>query len=94
MGTQHTDLETPVTGLDDLLAPFHAAEKPRSAFAIGTEAEKPGVRSDGRPIPYEGEGGVRVVLERLVERFGWTPESEYEGGPLLALKRGLVTLDE
>ena len=92
MGTQHTDLETPVTGLDDLLAPFHAAEKPRSAFAIGTEAEKPGVRSDGRPIPYEGEGGVRVVLERLVERFGWTPESEYEGGPLLALKRGRASV--
>lgn len=91
MGTTKTD-DTPLSGMDDLLAPFHAGEKPREAFAIGTEAEKPGVRADGTAIPYEGEKGVRAVLERLADRYGWRREAEYEGGPLLALVRGRASV--
>lgn len=76
-----------VDDLDSLLAPFCEAEKPRERFRVGTESEKFGVKVDGSPIQYEGEDGVRRVLELLAERFGWKPEGEYEGGPLLALRR-------
>src|SRR5690606_5512904 len=76
-----------VDDLDSLLAPFCEAEKPRERFRVGTESEKFGVKADGSPIQYEGEDGVRRVLELLAERFGWKPEGEYEGGPLLALRR-------
>lgn len=95
MGQKTSTHDTPIRGIDDLLAPFHAGEKDPSAFAIGTEAEKPGVRADGTAIPYEGDAGVRTVLERLAARYGWTPEAEYEGGPLLALTRdrASVTLE-
>jgi glutamate--cysteine ligase len=73
---------------DSLLAPFHEAEKPRERFRVGTESEKFGLRTDGTPIQYDGDDGVRRVLELLAERFDWSPYAEYEGGPLLALKRG------
>jgi glutamate--cysteine ligase len=73
--------------IDSLLAPFQEAEKPRERFRVGTESEKLGVRADGTPIQYEGEDGVRRVLELLSERYGWSPLAEFEGGPLLALAR-------
>ncbi len=73
---------------DDLLAPFFDAQSPRDAWRLGSEAEKFGVRiADGAPLQYEGEIGVRTILERLEARFGWRPMYEYEGGPILGLKR-------
>ena len=59
---------------DDLLAPFHDALKPASAWKVGTEAEKFGLLEDTlAPISYEGPRGVHAVLEALAARFGWTP---------------------
>jgi glutamate--cysteine ligase len=87
------NLDAPVRSVDDLLAPFHEAEKPREAFRVGTEAEKFGVYRDTfGPMTYEGERGIKVFLARLAERFGWAPEAEYEGGPVLALKRGEASI--
>lgn len=80
--------DRPVRGLDDLLAPFHDAEKPRARWRVGTEAEKFGVRRDGSPIPFEGDGGVQTVLLELCERHGWFGEPEVEGGDIIALRRG------
>lgn len=79
----------PITSFDDLLAPFHAAMRPPSEFVIGAEAEKFGVLEEsGDPITYEGERGVRRVLEELAAGHGWTPaRPEREGGPLIALTR-------
>jgi len=56
--------------------------------------EKFGVYEDGRAIPYEGDGGVRAVLE-VLSKNGWTPEAETEGGPLIALLKdgASVTLE-
>lgn len=82
----------PIASLDDLLAPFHAAETPRHAWVVGTEAEKFGVTDDGLPIPYEGPRSVQTVLERLVERHGWIPTPEYEGGALIAMRRGRASV--
>ncbi|MFT5357316.1 MAG: glutamate--cysteine ligase [Polyangiales bacterium] len=81
--------------LDDLLLPFHKAETPRSGWVIGTEAERFGVRSDGRPVHYAGEAGVATVLGRLADRHSWTPTPETPGGPLISLRKGnaSVTLE-
>lgn len=74
--------------VDDLLAPFHAAETPRERWAIGTEAEKFGLTREGGPLQYEGPGGVRELLEELHAKHGWTPVREYADAPLIALRRG------
>jgi len=80
--------QRPIGGRDELLEPFHAAEKPRSHWRIGTEAEKFGVLRDGRPLPYEGERSVLAVFESLVEHHGWFAEREFEGGDIVSLRRG------
>ena len=81
--------DPPVRTHDDLLKVFAEAEKPRSAWHIGPEMEKFGVYADSLlPIPYEGERGVLRILRELQEKHGWQPELEYEGGPLIALRRG------
>jgi len=85
-----------LTTFDDLLIPFHEAIKPEEQHRIGAEAEKFGVDGQtGAPLPYEGERSVLSVLEALVERHGWHPEAETEGGPLIALLRAgaSVTLE-
>jgi glutamate--cysteine ligase len=80
--------DTPLSGLDDLLGPFHDAEKPRERWRVGTEAEKFGVRVDTfEPLPYAGPRSVSSVLSLLVERDGWTAEREHEGGQIIALTR-------
>lgn len=74
---------------DDLLAPFHEALTPPDHWRVGTEAEKFGILSDTfAPMPYSGERSVESVFALLEERFGWFPEREYEGGPIIALLRG------
>jgi glutamate--cysteine ligase len=81
--------DRPIRGLDDLLAPFHDAEKPRARWRVGTEAEKFGVRrADGSPVPFEGNDGVKTILSELCERHGWFGEPEVEGGEIIALRRG------
>ncbi|WP_018631656.1 glutamate--cysteine ligase [Neomegalonema perideroedes] len=70
-----------------LAAYLEAGCKPRSAWRIGTEHEKIGFRqADLSPVPYEGETGIRALLEGLKSRFGW--EGLYEGEILVGLKRG------
>jgi glutamate--cysteine ligase len=84
----------PIASYDDFLSVFHGAIKPKAQFRVGAEMEKFGVYQDGTPIPYEGERGVRAILEELVKN-GWKPEAESEGGPLIALLRdhASVTLE-
>ncbi len=81
---------------DDLYRFFHAAMKPRHQWRVGAEAEKFGVYQEtGGAVPYEGDRGIVGVLSALARRFGWTPVSEVEGGPLIALERqhASVTLE-
>ncbi len=89
--TSHTadPLDAPIQRHEDLLALFHAACKPREAWRIGPEFEKFGVFEEtGMPIAYEGDRGVLRIFRELTERHGWAVESEYEGGPTIALARG------
>lgn len=46
--------------------------KPKDQWRIGTEHEKfVFCRTNLRPIPYEGDAGIRVILEKLSEETGW-----------------------
>ncbi|MEP7050112.1 MAG: glutamate-cysteine ligase family protein [Pseudomonadota bacterium] len=84
--------QRPLRTSDDLLELFHEAEKPRSEFRIGTEAEKFAVDSDtAAPLAYEGERGVTRIFAALVE-MGWKEEREIEGGPVIALLRGQASI--
>ena len=65
---------TPLTARAELIAWFAAGEKPRERFAIGTEHEKiPFYRDDRSPVPYDGERGIRALLEGLARETGWEP---------------------
>ncbi|KAB1075212.1 glutamate--cysteine ligase [Methylobacterium planeticum] len=65
---------TPLTTRAELIAWFAAGEKPRESFAIGTEHEKiPFFRETRAPVAYEGETGIRALLEGLARETGWEP---------------------
>ncbi|MGB8221962.1 MAG: glutamate-cysteine ligase family protein [Polyangiales bacterium] len=88
--------DAPLRGMDDLLALFHEAEKPRERWLIGTEAERIAVSAaDGAHLPYDGSVSVLTIFDRLIREQQWKPESETEGGPIIALRRGnaSVTLE-
>lgn len=87
------DKHSPIRSVDDLLSPLHDACKPRSAFRIGTEAEKIGIDARSfQPVPFEGERGVATILDLLAKRFGWQPNRESADGPLIALTRGAASI--
>jgi glutamate--cysteine ligase len=86
-------LDEPIRTHDDLLAVFFESMKGRDQFRIGPEMEKFGVYAiTGEPIPYDGDCGVLRVMRELVAKHGWVPEAEYEGGPLMALRRGTASI--
>ncbi len=72
----------------DFFHVFTNSIKPESAFRIGPEAEKCGVfLADASPVMYEGADGISGILAQFIERYGWAPESESEGGPVIALQK-------
>jgi glutamate--cysteine ligase len=79
--------------LKDLTAWFEAGCKSPERFGIGAEHEKFAFhRKDLSPVAWDGEDGIRALLEGIAER-GWTPVEEE--GNLIALVRGgaSVTLE-
>ena len=82
--------------MDDLLAPFYDAEKPREQWLVGTEAERIAVQRDtGAYLPYDGPVSVEAIFERLIDTEGWEPQRETPDGPIIALRRGAgsITLE-
>ncbi len=70
----------------ELAAWLEAGSRPAREWRIGTEHEKFGFRLDDlSPLPYEGEHGIRRVLEELARRFAWVPITE--GETLIGLKQ-------
>lgn len=81
-----SDELTPITSVDDCVAFIRRGEKPASRWAIGTEHEKIGILADTlERIPYEGERGIRHLLERIADRDGWRRIAER--GHLIALEK-------
>src|SRR3954471_487524 len=65
---------TPIGSRDELIRWFEAGEKPRSAWRLGTEHEKvPFYKHDASPVPYEGERGIRALLDGMAALNGWEP---------------------
>lgn len=85
--------DQPLSGLDELEEPFRESEKPPSRFRIGAEAEKFGFLSESlTPVRYSGERSILSVFERLREKHGWRPVSEFDGAPVIALSRGQASI--
>ncbi len=86
--------DKPIESKADLVTYLEAGCKPPEQWRIGTEHEKFAFRlSDLKPLPYDGEDGIRELLMRLT-RFGWTPV--YEGENVIALSSetgGSVSLE-
>ena len=65
---------TPIAARRDLVEWIAGGEKPAADWRLGTEHEKvPFYRETLRPVPYEGERGIRALLEGLAELNGWAP---------------------
>ncbi|HEY9216008.1 MAG TPA: glutamate--cysteine ligase, partial [Ancylobacter sp.] len=97
MARDQTDTQ-PIQSRDELVAWFEEGSKARQRFRIGTEHEKFPFTLEGlQPIPYEGPGGIRALLEGMQELNGWEPIMEGEtiigladtiGGGAISLEPG------
>ena len=87
MSTRVSGPESPIiASRDELVAYLEAGSKPKSDWRIGTEHEKFGFyTADFTPVPYDGERGIRVLLQSLRDRFGW--DEVLEKGNIIALRR-------
>ncbi len=68
----------PLSSIDELVAFFTSAARPKPDWLVGLEHEKLGVRLDGAPVPYQGADGVAQLLARLVTSHGYTGVHEGE----------------
>jgi glutamate--cysteine ligase len=76
----------PIEHIDQLAEYLAEGCKPRDQWRIGTEHEKFGYCKDThKPLPYEGERSIRVMLEGLRDRHNWAPVEE--GGKLIGLEK-------
>lgn len=74
----------PVESRDQLVGWLEKGNKPREDWRIGTEHEKFGFyTADYTPVPYEGENGIRALLEGMREKLGW--EAITDGGRIIGL---------
>lgn len=82
---------TPIYGRQQLIDFLAAGEKPLEAWRIGTEHEKFGFRTDDlRPPTFEGDRGIRALLEGIAARYGW--EIVREGETPVALEQGKANI--
>ena len=77
--------DRPLT-LDDITAWFASGAKPASDWRVGAEHEKFGFYTrDYATVPYDGDDGIRALMQGLTDRFGWQPIEE--AGKVIALTR-------
>jgi glutamate--cysteine ligase len=83
---------------DDLVRHIQEGEKPKEDWRIGTEHEKIPFYVDGlTPVPYDGDRGIRALLDGFADRFGW--QREFDKGNVIALtdpscgQGGSITLE-
>jgi glutamate--cysteine ligase len=67
----------PIGARSELVEWVASGEKPRDTWRLGTEHEKvPFYKANSSPVPYEGERGIRALLEGLESVTGWEPIME------------------
>lgn len=65
---------TPLETRQQLLEALEGGCKPKEDWRIGTEHEKFGFyKTDFSPVPYDGETGIRALLEGMRDKTGWDP---------------------
>lgn len=80
------DGSEPIGSTAELTDFLRGGEKPPARWRVGTEHEKIGLsESDHAPIPYDGDRGIRAVLERVAERDDWEPG--LEAGNVIELRK-------
>jgi glutamate--cysteine ligase len=85
---------TPIHGRQQLIDYLASGEKPREAWRIGTEHEKFGFRTDDlRPPEFEGDRGIRALLEGIAARYGWDIAREGETPVALIRDKANITLE-
>jgi len=86
----------PIDSVDDLIAGFHAAGKPRGVDAlVGSEHELIGVRREGAigtAPAYDGPDGIGAILAGFTAR-GWTPVIEDDHVIALSRGRAQITIE-
>jgi glutamate--cysteine ligase len=85
---------TPITDPQQLTDYLARGEKPREGWRIGTEHEKFGFYWDDlKPPPYEGDRGIRALLEGIAAKHGWDIVAENGLPVALARSGGSITLE-
>ncbi len=83
---EDTPNSPPIESRDALVETLEKGCKPPEDWRIGTEHEKFGFHTEDRtPLAYQGHGGIRMLLDEMVRRFGWEPI--LEGDNVIALKQ-------
>ncbi len=96
MSTRQDGAPSPaVRSRADLVGWIEAGCKPSSKWLIGTEHEKFVFDlKTHAPVPYEGERGIRALMQALIDSYGW--QAVTEGENIIALshpERGTVSLE-
>jgi len=87
MSTKEPGASSPIIeSRDDLVGWIAAGEKPPRDWRIGTEHEKFVFHTASqKPVAYEGDNGIRALMQALIDDYGW--EAIREGETIIALKR-------
>lgn len=90
--------DTPLEGRAALIEALSEGCKPKEAWRIGTEHEKFGFYTeDYSPVPYEGDRGVKALLDGMKANLGWEGIYDHEriiglvdpvGGGAISLEPG------
>jgi glutamate--cysteine ligase len=80
----NAEARAPIENRAQLISYFTEGFKPKADWRIGTEHEKfPFYKDTLRPVPYEGNTGIRALLEGLRDKYGWN--GVFEGEHIIAL---------
>lgn len=77
---------------DDLIRVLASGCKPASQWRMGLEHEQFAyIKKTDSPLPYEGQPGIRQILDFLSEHRGWSGKI-FEGENLIALHKGAQSI--
>jgi glutamate--cysteine ligase len=87
---------TPIESRDQLVEAIASGGKPKAEWRVGTEHEKFGFYlADHSPVPYDGDRGIRRLLEAMEGLLGWHPI--VDGGHIIGLTdptgQGAISLE-